>query len=77
MTDTPDQGWAHQELPGMPAPTETPFDKAVSVTRTTLTNVRERIELLVQQRLEINEEIKTLREWDDRLDRMLKLADKK
>jgi len=65
------------ELPGMPEPAITPFDKAVSVTRTTLTNVRERIELLVQQRLEINEEIKTLREWDDRLDRMLKLADKK
>jgi len=77
MTDTPDQGWAHQELPGMPAAAETPFDKAVAITRKTLTDVRERIDLLVQQRLEINEEIKTLREWDDRLDRMLKLADKK
>jgi len=63
------------ELPGMPGPTATPFEDVVQRTRAALTVVREGIDKRVQMRTEINGEIKQLRADEDRLSRMLKVAE--
>jgi len=53
-----------------------PFADVLVHTKSTLTYVNEMIEQLVGERERINAEVKTLREWKDRLERMLKIAEK-
>jgi hypothetical protein len=68
-------------LPGMPELPEeeqtiNPFAGVVDHTKVTLAFVDETIERMVNQREEINKQVKNLREWKDRLERMLRIAEK-
>jgi len=70
-------GVVQPEFDGMPEPPPNPFADVLAHTKATLLYVDEQITQLVGERERINQEVKVLREWKDRLERMMKIAEKK